>query len=349
MTVFPVTQIHEISRRQRLSGFLFFLAMVVVASIAVAGSNSGATSGKPKPWKPSDGISVLHIRGSSTFFSTIQEMAEEFMTVHPGSLIVVSSGGTTRGIKAIMDGTVDIAMTSSIISDEQKKTSEERQIKLTETVVARGAVVPLVHPSNPVKDLSMEQLKQIFVGHISNWNQVGGPKLAIQVVSNDFTRGAFETWRRCVMGKNVIISSQAITLEPPDPLKLFIGTTPGAIGYISFIDVDPSVKAISVNGVSVNTSSVSDGTFPIRRDHTLITREMISDLAKSFIQFAVDPNRGQKIVIKHHLAPNAKPVTKEVKVEKSAEKIADQKIISPKRHSEMNATAATATQKAPHE
>jgi len=229
-------------------------------------------------------------------------VAEAFMKENPGIIVVVAAGGTARGIKAVIDGTVEIGVTSSEIDSENEKIAAERGIRLVSTVVGRGAVVPLVHPSNPVGDLSILQLRKIFSGQIANWKDVGGRDTPIQVVTNEFTRGSYNTWRRCVLGKSLMVSSQAITLEPL-PLKKYVAENPNAIGYLSFTDGDETVKAIAVDGVKANLETIKNVSFPVRRDHMLVTREIVSETARRFIDFFLSPQKGQKFVAKHGISP----------------------------------------------
>jgi len=244
----------------------------------------------------------IHIRGSSTFYHILQQVAEAYMVENPGVKVLISSGGTTRGIKAVIDGTAEIGAVSAAMSDEYVKLAEEKKLKLITHVVGRGAVVPFVHPSNPVSDLTLEQLRKIFCGQIKNWKAVGGKDEPIFVTANEITRGCFETWRRCVMGKDVIVSSGALVLEPI-PLRNFIASTPNAIGYISYLDVNSTVKPLSVNGVAATIETVKDLSFPIRRDYGLIIRDNASKTVLNFINFFLDPSKGQSFISKNGLAP----------------------------------------------
>lgn len=244
----------------------------------------------------------VHLRGSSSFFSVTRDVAELFMDENPEALVVVSTGGTSRGIKAVIDGTAQIAVTSSLISEEQAALAEEKGVTLETHVVARGAVVPIVHPSNPLNNLSIAQLQRIFSGQVANWRLMGGNDAPIQLTSNEVTRGAFETWKRCVMGKEIVIAPSALVL-PPKALLKYIGQNPNAIGYMSFADVNSSVKALSINGIPANLETVSAAEFPVRRDHALVVRSGSPRIVRRLIRYFQDPNKGQKFVIKSGSAP----------------------------------------------
>lgn len=219
------------------------------------------------------------------------------MDDYPGTLVVVSTGGTTRGIKAVIDGTADIGVTSSLINEELSKYAREKEVTLETHVVGRGAVVPIVHPSNPIDDISLVQLQRVFSGHITNWKFLGGSDAPIKLTSNEFTRGAFETWKRCVMGRELVVASSALVLSP-EKLRKYISNNTDAIGYMSYSDTDCTVKPLSVDGIVANTETVYSTRFPIRRDHALVTRTNPPEMAKKFMTYFLDPQKGQKIVAK---------------------------------------------------
>ena len=244
----------------------------------------------------------VHLRGSSSFFAVTRDVAEAFMDEHPDTKIVVSTGGTSRGIKAVIDGTADIGVTSSLISEEQAAIAEEKKIELETIVVARGAVVPIVHPSNPVKNLSMIQLQRIFSGQITDWQIVGGREGPIKLTSNEATRGAFETWKRCVMGKEVVVAPSALVL-PPKAILQFVADNPDAIGYMSFADVTDIVKPLSIDGIYANVETVSAARFPVRRDHALVIRKDPPDIVRKLIAYFLDCEKGQVFVVKSGSSP----------------------------------------------
>ena len=127
----------------------------------------------------------LVVNGSTTVLPIAQSAAEKFMESNPGVSITVSGGGSGNGIKAIIDGTTDIANASRFIKTSEVKAAVDKGSYPVPFAVAMDALLPVVHPSNPVKDLSIEQLCKIYKGEITNWKELGGDDAKIAVVGRD--------------------------------------------------------------------------------------------------------------------------------------------------------------------
>ena len=125
----------------------------------------------------------LVIKGSTTVLPIAQKVGEAFMKQNPDVELSISGGGSGNGIKAIIDGTTDIADASRFIKDKEVKLAIEKGSYPVPFRVAYDCIIPIVHPSNNVKNLSLDQLKGIYKGEIKNWKEVGGPDLKIVVVS----------------------------------------------------------------------------------------------------------------------------------------------------------------------
>lgn len=137
-------------------------------------------------------ITSLHaqrIKGSDTVLPVAQQTAERFMNKHADARVTVTGGGTGVGIAALMDNTTDIAMASRPIKFSEKMKAKAVQTDIEETIVAYDALAVVVHPSNPVKQLTRQQLEDIFRGKITNWQQVGGENRKIIVYSRETSSG----------------------------------------------------------------------------------------------------------------------------------------------------------------
>ena len=132
------------------------------------------------------------IKGSTTVLPVAQVTAEAYMKLHPGVNISLSGGGSGNGIKALIDGSTDIANASRFIKDKEVKLAQGKGIYPVPHRIAIDAIVPVVHPKNPVTDLSIEQLSLIYQGKIRNWKEIGGQDLKIVVVSRDTSSGTYE-------------------------------------------------------------------------------------------------------------------------------------------------------------
>ena len=115
------------------------------------------------------------IKGSTTVLPITQKAAEIFMKKNQGVSVVIEGSGSSNGIKAILDGSCDIANASRQMKEKEHDTAKKNKIAVQEIVVAYDMIVPVVHPSNPVKNLTSEQLKAIYKGEITNWKEVEEP------------------------------------------------------------------------------------------------------------------------------------------------------------------------------
>jgi phosphate transport system substrate-binding protein len=142
------------------------------------------------------------IKGSTTVLPIAQKVAEAYMKENPKVSISLSGGGSGNGIKAIIDGTTDIADSSRFIKGKEVKLAMEKGVYPVPFRVAYDCIVPVVHPSNPIKDISMDQLKAMYKGEVKNWKDVGGIDKKVVVISRDTSSGTYEVWNKKVMKKD---------------------------------------------------------------------------------------------------------------------------------------------------
>ena len=199
------------TRRYRLS----LGAAATCAALTLALVGCGGTSA----------TQTLTVAGSTTVLP-IAEMAAEGYQDETGTHVLVSGLGSSAGIEAVANGTADIATSS------RELTASEQAYELTETVVAHDGIAVIVNDANPVSGLTSEQLRAIYAGAITNWSEVGGPDLAIQVVNRDEASGTREAFRSIVMGETPFDRASAV-LPGTGQVRDVVSRTPGAIGYIS--------------------------------------------------------------------------------------------------------------------
>ena len=137
---------------------------------------------------------TITITGSTTVLPIAQKAAEVYMKKNPGVRISVAGTGSGDGIKSVIDGTADIGDASRDMKKKEVKLAEEKGVTPKKFTVALDCIVPVVNPANPVKDLSLAQLKDIYTGKIKNWKEVGGNDKTIVVISRDSSSGTFEVW-----------------------------------------------------------------------------------------------------------------------------------------------------------
>jgi phosphate transport system substrate-binding protein len=201
--------------------------------------------------------------GSTTVGPIAKAWAEYYMKKNPGVNITVGESGSGNGAKSIINGTCDIADMSRPMKDEEKEAAKAKNVNATEHVVAWDGLSVIVHPSNPVKDLTMEQIRKIYTGEITNWKELGGPDAKIVVISRDTNSGTYETWETKVMNKQKI-TDKAEYVGSNGAIRQRIIDTTGAIGYVGLAFIE-GVKSLSVNGVAASPETVLNKTYPIAR------------------------------------------------------------------------------------
>jgi len=237
----------------------------------------------------------IRMDGSTTVLPIAQKVVEAFMKEHPGVNINVSGGGSGNGIKALIDGTTDIANSSRFLKDEEVKLALEKGVYPVPFAVAYDCIVPVVHPENPVKDLTMAQLKAIYMGEIKSWKELGGADKEIVVVSRDTSSGTYEVWEEKVMKKERVFAG-ALLQASSGAVAQAVSKNKHAIAYLGIGYVDKSVKALTVNGVPGNEETALSGKFPISRALFMFTKGWPSGETLTFINYVLNPQKGQKFV-----------------------------------------------------
>jgi phosphate transport system substrate-binding protein len=213
----------------------------------------------------------LTMDGSTTVGPIAKAFAEYYMRQNPGSTITVSESGSGNGAKSLLNSTCDIATLSRDLKDTERKAMEEKGVKPIQHVVAFDALPVVVHPSNKVKGLTVEQVKDIYTGKITNWKDVGGSDLAIVIISRDTNSGTFETFKDLVLGKDGKICEGAEYVGSNGAIRQRVQVTKGAIGYAGLGFIDRSIKALEINGVAPCVVTVRSKTYPLSRPLFMFT------------------------------------------------------------------------------
>jgi len=237
----------------------------------------------------------LVIKGSTTVLPIAQKVAEAYMKEHPDVKISISGGGSGNGIKAIIDGSTDIANSSRFIKGKEIKLAMKKGVYPVPFRVAYDCIVPVIHPSNSVNNLTLDQLKAIYQGKVRNWNEVGGPNRKIAVVSRDTSSGTYEVWAKKVMKKERVFPGAMLQASNGAVLQV-IAKNKNAIGYIGIGYLDSSAKPITVNGIEGSEVTTLNGTFPISRPLFMFTQGWPQGDALNFLNYLLHPNKGQKLV-----------------------------------------------------
>ena len=256
----------------------------------------------------------IAVKGSTTVQPIMQKAAEAFMAQNKGVSISISASGSGDGAKALIDGSTPLAMLSREMKESELKQAKEKGVNAKQIVIAYDCITPVVNSANPVKNLTMEQLKDIYTGKITDWKDVGGTPGPIAVVSRDSSSGTFEYWNEHVLKKERVYA-RAQMQASNGAVAQVVSKQKGAIGYVGLAYAKaPGLKDLSVNGVMGSVETTLNGTYPISRGLYLYTNgEPTGDVAK-LVNFILS-DAGQKIVASVDYVP-----LKGLKADKAAKK-----------------------------
>jgi len=268
----------------------FFLGVGLLTS-AFAGGNQQQSSGTQSNTSTTTRTSTpytIEVAGSTSVTPLMELLVAEYVRNHPNVRININGTGSSDGIRAAADGTSELGMSSRAL------TPTEKGYALNEKIIAIDGIAVIVNPASPLNNLSIEQIRNIYSGAITDWSQISSGKSGrIAVVSREpgsGTRGAFEELvgiRSLVLG--------GVEFDGTGAIKAEISRNTEAIGYISLGSVDSSVKAISIQNVAANSANVVNGTYPIARPFIIISKRNINPETQSFLNWIVSP-QGQAIV-----------------------------------------------------
>jgi phosphate transport system substrate-binding protein len=236
----------------------------------------------------------LRIDGSTTVLPIAQKAAEVFMKKNPNVKVFVSGSGSGTGIKALIDGTTNIATSSREAKDKEIADGEEKGVTLVAHRIALDGIIPIVHPSMKIGNITMEQLRGIYNGKIKTWKELGGPDRPIAVVSRDTSSGTYEVWEEKIL-KGDRVRPDALLVASNGQAVQTVSQNRYALGYIGIGYVDNSIKVLKVNDKTASSKSVRDGSWPIARPLFLYANSKPSGVAAKFIDFILSKD-GQKIV-----------------------------------------------------
>ena len=228
-------------------------------------------------------LEKLTLTGSSTIAPLVSEIAKKFETEHPEVRIDVQTGGSSRGLADAAQSIADIGMVSRAL--------KENETDFHSFAIARDGIGMILENSNPVENLSDEQIVDIYTGKIDNWHEVGGIDAPITVVNKAEGRSTLELFLDHFQLDNSQIQADVIIGDNQQGIKTVAGNK-NAIGYVSIGTAERDISAgvplnlLPVGEVEASTSTVQDGSFPLSRPLNLVTTDTPSGLTKEFIEFA---------------------------------------------------------------
>ena len=266
---------------------LAFALSAVMALALLAGcgnqtdNNSSNNNGGDASDTPAASVSgTVSTDGSTSMEKVIGALSESYMAANKDVTVNYNPTGSGAGITAVQEGTCDIGLSSRALKDEEKAAG------LKETVLAYDGIAIIVHPDNPVSDLSIEQIAKLYTGEITNWKDVGGSDAEVVLIGREAasgTRDGFEsitgTKDKCQYRQELTSTGDVITA---------VSQNPDAIGYASLASIKDTVKALNVDGVTPSEATVKDGSYKVQRPFVLVTVEgkTLSPAAQSFFDYA---------------------------------------------------------------
>ena len=256
------------------------LTALLALSLVACGSESKTDDTKTDD-QPAALTGTVSTDGSTSMEKIIGALSESFMAQNSGVTVNYNPTGSGSGITAVQEGTCDIGLSSRALKDEEKSAG------LKETVLAYDGIAIIVHPDNPVSDLSVEQLAKLYTGEITNWKDVGGNDAEVVLIGREAasgTRDGFEsitgTKDKCQYRQELTSTGDVITA---------VSQNPDAIGYASLASVKDSVKALNVDGVTPSEATVKDGSYKVQRPFVLVTMagKELSPAAQAFFDYAI--------------------------------------------------------------
>ena len=235
--------------------------------------------------------------GSSALQPLVEAAGEQYQTEHLGVFINVQGGGSGTGLSQIQQGAVDIG-NSDLFAEEKAGIKAKA---LVDHKVAVVGIAPIVNPKVGVKNVSMAQLQKIFLGKITNWQQLGGKNVPIVLVNRaqgSGTRATFEKW--VMQGKQPMAAQEQ---DSTGMVRQIVGSTPGAISYVAFSYIDKTVQGLSVDGVAPTDANVTTNQWRIWSYEHMYTKGQPKGLTKKFLAYVMSPAIQKKLVLKMGYVP----------------------------------------------
>ena len=261
---------------------LLMLSILAVLSACTSNNNNNST-------QTSDGSSsTVSVSGSTSVGPLGEKLAAKF-SEEDDTKIEINQIGSSAGITNAISGVSEIGMSSRDLKEEEKANG------LNEVVIAYDGIVVVAHPSNKVKDLTMEQIKQIFTGEVTNWNELGGVDMEIVVVSREDGSGSRDAFQEIVGYSSGELIRNAIIASGNGNIKTTVANNKHAVGFISFEYIDESISTMDINGVKASPENVLLEKYSLSRPFLFVYKEgKLTDAGQRFIDFILSED-GQLI------------------------------------------------------
>ena len=235
----------------------------------------------------------LTLAGSTAFQPFAEKLAEHYMAAHPEVNITVQGGGSAVGIQAAVSGAAQIGMADLVVLPAEAK-------DLKGVVVARDGIAVVVHPLNPVKSLSLAQIRDIVNGTVQNWKELGGKDAPITVVSREAGSGTRSSFEQIV--GNFRLTKDAIIQDSNGTIRETVANDANALGYLSHGLLNDKIAAVTVDGAACTAAAIQAGHYRLVRPMYLLTKGEPTPAEQAFLAYILSPD-AQKLIQDNGLLP----------------------------------------------
>lgn len=278
-----------------MAGITLLAVALLLVAAAGCGEDSGSSGG------------MVQVKGSDTMVNLSQMWAEKYMELYPDNSIAVTGGGSGTGISAMINGTADLANSSRKMKTEEIDQARVNGIEVEEYEVGLDGIAVIVHPDNPVSELSMQQLADIFTGKVTDWSQVGGSAGPIVILSRESNSGTHVFFKELVLNDQEY-SPEALLMPSSQAIFEEVKNNANGIGYVGLGYAQEGVKALDISdsgaAVAPTVDTVQDGTYPVARPLYIYARADASLAAIDFINW-IKSEEGQAIILELDFVPLA--------------------------------------------
>jgi len=286
--------------------YLFILGILILVAC-------GNYNAPPQTGTSGNNLDYIENKGSDTIVNLALAWAEAYQKINPNISISVTGGGSGTGISALINGTTDIANASRKIKAEEIVAIDATGVQPIEYVIARDAIAVIVHLDNPINNLTLQQISDIYSGKINNWNEIGGEDRPIVRLSRETNSGTHvyfleEVLRLGEKSNQTLFSQDTLLLPSSEVISAEIRDNPNAIGYdgLGYVTTDMKVIAVAKDAeheaVLPSIESVNENTYPISRDLYMYTAGEPPEVIKEYLNWILSP-QAQEIVAELGFVP----------------------------------------------
>lgn len=272
------------------------LLMLILISFAAAGCAK-------KDKQDTQNKKTISIKGSDTMVHLMSTLAEAFMKKNPDIKISVTGGGSGTGIAALINGTTDICASSRDMQQKEKDQAKEKNITPVEKTIAYDGIAIVVHPDNPMKELTMEQIKKIYTGVYKNWKELDGPDQPITTLSRESNSGTYVFFQEHVLNKENF--APTVKLMPASSsIVQSISTDKWSIGYVGL----GYTKEGNIKVLPVRKNNTSEAILP---SHETILNKSYGIARPLFLYFNGEPSNNNKLLLDFAISPEGQKIVEE--------------------------------------